>query len=170
MWTTEMDRFAEVWSALRDGSASSMFDPTKLNTDVNRSIVTDCSVQIRAVFEQLSCPGNLPAVIHCTAGKDRTGFVVSLVLTILGVQYPDIVQDYLLSNSCMHEWIKNFLVDYPNPETFRRLLEVRAQFLDAAYQVLRLNYGSPEEYITDELGLTQNQIEALQKALLEHVD
>ena len=41
--------------------------------------------------------GNLPMLVHCTQGKDRTGIVISLVLMILGVPLDAIDYDYMLS-------------------------------------------------------------------------
>ncbi len=41
--------------------------------------------------------GNLPAVVHCTHGKDRTGLLVALLLLMLGVDEAAVVQDYVLS-------------------------------------------------------------------------
>ncbi len=49
----------------------------------------------------LAGPGNLPAVFHCAAGKDRTGVLAALVLDILGVAPEVIVADYLLTAARM---------------------------------------------------------------------
>ena len=50
------------------------------------------------MIRRLSDPGSLPALVHCTAGKDRTGFASAVVLKALGVPHDTIVEDYLLSN------------------------------------------------------------------------
>ncbi|MCF2533609.1 tyrosine-protein phosphatase [Yinghuangia soli] len=46
----------------------------------------------------LAAPGALPADVHCTAGKDRTGLVIALALTVAGVDRDRIVADYALSH------------------------------------------------------------------------
>ena len=46
----------------------------------------------------LARPGALPALVHCTAGKDRTGVLMALVLDVLGVGEKAIVADYLQSH------------------------------------------------------------------------
>jgi len=56
---------------------------------------------IRAVFETLSEEETYPAVVHCAAGKDRTGIVVALVLRAVGVPDDEIVADYALTDECM---------------------------------------------------------------------
>jgi protein-tyrosine phosphatase len=52
---------------------------------------------IAAIFEQLAGDDALPALAHCTAGKDRTGSVIALVLGLVGVSYEVIAEDYALS-------------------------------------------------------------------------
>lgn len=50
---------------------------------------------IVAVLETLAAPGALPAVFHCSAGKDRTGVIAALLLTLLGVPRDQVVADYV---------------------------------------------------------------------------
>jgi protein-tyrosine phosphatase len=57
--------------------------------------------RVRAVFEQLLEPGALPALIHCYAGKDRTGVLVALILAAVGVPYATVAADYALSAACL---------------------------------------------------------------------
>ncbi|MGW0326868.1 tyrosine-protein phosphatase [Nocardia sp. NPDC003183] len=52
------------------------------------------SENIAAVLRLLSVPGQLPALIHCAAGKDRTGVVIALLLAVAGVRADDIIADY----------------------------------------------------------------------------
>ena len=53
--------------------------------------------QLRQALTTLAAPGGLPALVHCTAGKDRTGLIVALVLGLAGVPTTTIVEDYALS-------------------------------------------------------------------------
>lgn len=65
--------------------------------------------RIARAVSLLGQPGALPAVFHCTAGKDRTGVVAALVLRVLGVGDDDIVADYLLtgrSAKARYEWLE----------------------------------------------------------------
>ncbi len=52
------------------------------------------SETIAAVLSLLATPGQLPALIHCAAGKDRTGVVIALLLAVAGVRADDIIADY----------------------------------------------------------------------------
>ncbi|CAG8688944.1 9289_t:CDS:2, partial [Racocetra fulgida] len=53
--------------------------------------------QICKVLELMTDEANLPVLIHCKHGKDRTGVIVALVLSICGVDEEAIIQDYSFS-------------------------------------------------------------------------
>ncbi len=56
--------------------------------------ILDNGAQLVAALELLAADGHLPAVVHCTAGKDRTGVVIALLLELLGVDRKQVVADY----------------------------------------------------------------------------
>ena len=97
-----------------------------------RAFVVDHSAQWAAMFERLADPDSLPALVHCTAGKDRTGFASALVLRALGVSHETIVEDYLLSNFYRDDfyrvilrWVPVYSLFRTNPEDLLPLLEAR---------------------------------------------
>lgn len=53
---------------------------------------------LKILFDLLKDPGNYPLLIHCRAGKDRTGFMVVMIELVLGYSQAAIQQDFLLSN------------------------------------------------------------------------
>jgi protein-tyrosine phosphatase len=59
---------------------------------------------LRAVIETLAEPARLPTVFHCAAGKDRTGIVAALILTLLGVPAQQVADDYVLSDIATERW------------------------------------------------------------------
>lgn len=59
---------------------------------------------LREVIETLADPARLPAVFHCAAGKDRTGIVAALILTLLGVPADLAADDYALSDIATKRW------------------------------------------------------------------
>ncbi|MBX6389552.1 MAG: tyrosine-protein phosphatase [Frankia sp.] len=58
---------------------------------------------LAAAVRALAAPGALPAIVHCSAGKDRTGLVIMLVLDLLGVPDEVIAQDYARTADLLHD-------------------------------------------------------------------
>jgi protein-tyrosine phosphatase len=113
----------------------------------------------------------LPMLFHCTAGKDRTGWLAATLLHILGVSPELIEQDYLLTNRYNAEHIKLLLhrADgrLANPEMLRPLLEARSEYLAAALHEVDQGPGSFNGYLRGRLGLDQSTLDALADRLLE---
>ena len=61
------------------------------------TVIDERGEMVRTILESIAEPGALPAVFHCTAGKDRTGVLAALLLGIAGVPRESIVEDYALS-------------------------------------------------------------------------
>jgi protein-tyrosine phosphatase len=76
------------------GLATNLFDDYVLQ-------VRDNGPQLLAALELLSQEGSLPAVVHCTAGKDRTGLLVALLLELVGVEREQVVADYAATTDNM---------------------------------------------------------------------
>jgi protein-tyrosine phosphatase len=65
--------------------------------DLYLHVVDERGPRLAAAVGALAEPGALPAVVHCTAGKDRTGIVIALVLSAVGVDDASIAEDYALT-------------------------------------------------------------------------
>ncbi|MGN9804062.1 tyrosine-protein phosphatase [Micromonospora sp. L32] len=116
---------------------------------------------------------NLPLLFHCSAGKDRTGWLAVLLLTALDVDPAAIRADYLCHNELtvsLREVLLEAMVGRQpalDPETVRPVLEVRPEYLDAAYEEVRRVHGSFDAYLRDGLGVTDEVRDALRDNLLE---
>jgi protein-tyrosine phosphatase len=66
---------------------------------IYRYMIAECGAAIAAAIRVLCADDALPALVHCSAGKDRTGVVVALVLAVLGVPDEVIAADYALSST-----------------------------------------------------------------------
>ena len=82
---------------LASGVALSSTDAFDVMRDSYRNYVRYNTPSFRALFAHL-LEDRAPLVIHCTAGKDRTGFACALILHALGVPDEAIAEDYLLTN------------------------------------------------------------------------
>ena len=112
--------------------------------------------------------GNSPLVVHCVAGKDRTGVVSALTLELLGVSDVDIAEDYALTSLGERKftaWLRRTdparAAVKPPPFYVMTPPEAMLTFLTD----LRARYGSVQRYLT-EAGLGQDQVAALRAHLL----
>ena len=135
-----------------------------------QEIVRDAGHQILAALEVLASPEALPAIFHCTAGKDRTGVLSAIVLSLLGVDEPTVVTDYTLSGAAMQRLREKLIRKYPEGrDTIENIDEVFSA--DPAQMELLLDhvrdqYGSVSGYV-EGLGAGPGLVERLRTALLE---
>jgi len=115
-----------------------------------RAIVFDHADEISAVLTLLANPDRLPAVISCTAGKDRTGIVVGVLLAVLGVPDETILADYERSTAGVDMLRGRILArlvgdDVPNipPAAFA----VEPAALAEVLQEIRARYGTVTAYL-----------------------
>jgi protein tyrosine/serine phosphatase len=111
-------------------------------------------------------PAAAPVVVHCVAGKDRTGVVCGLTLSLLGVADDEIAEDYALSTAAserFHAWVRE---TYPSlPELPAPYLASPAEAMSLFLADLRTRYGSVEAYAAA-AGVTEAEIEAMRDHLL----
>jgi protein-tyrosine phosphatase len=133
-------------------------------------MLDDASTQIVGALTALAAPEARPAVFHCTAGKDRTGLLSALVLSLLGVPEETIVADYALSGEAMARLRAKLMVKYPDGKSF--IADSDAVFsADPANMVtlfahLRARYGTVSAYAS-EVGVPDDVVSGLREALLE---
>jgi protein-tyrosine phosphatase len=135
-----------------------------------KEMLRDAGAAFLGVLRALIAPDALPAVFHCTAGKDRTGVLSALVLSLLGVDEETVVADYALSGAAMVRLRAKIIVKYPDSrETIENISEVfsadPAQ-MEALLDHLRDEYGSVEAYLR-KAGADDELLAALRAALLE---
>jgi len=140
----------------------------------NRAFATRFAYQYKAMFDRLEDPANLPALVHCTQGKDRTGFAAAIVLLALGVSEETVMQDYMLTNVYTANEIEStlgylrlWLWSDDAAEAFRPLLEVDPEYLQAALDIIHEDYGSVDAYLSSALGLDAERRARLQALLLD---
>ena len=158
--------------SLRSGDAQ--VDLRAVLIEANRLFATRFAPQYAAMFDRLTRPENLPALVHCTAGKDRTGFASALVLRVLGVPMETVGEDFLLTNHYTAEKIEHtlwtirvvslFRVD---PERIRPALGVEPAYLDAAFAEIDSRWGSFDAYRREALGLDDERVAAFRALALE---
>lgn len=125
----------------------------------------------RGIFDIMADSDQLPLLIHCTAGKDRTGVTTALLLCILGVHRDVIEADYLLTNRDCERQVAYIEREQLLPEGMSRemLLHLTAVPEDAMgvfLDGLQAAYGGPENYLAS-IGVDEQQQQAIREALLD---
>jgi protein-tyrosine phosphatase len=140
----------------------------------NRMFATRYAPQYAAMFERIMQREQLPALVHCTAGKDRTGFAAAVVLRTLGVPLETIYEDFLLTNHYTAAEIERTLwiirlvsLFRTDPEQVRPVLGVERAYLEAAFGAVDAQFGSFDAYRRDALGVDDAEAEAFRSLALE---
>jgi protein-tyrosine phosphatase len=124
---------------------------------------------ITAAIKILASDDALPAMFHCSAGKDRTGVLAAIVLGLLGVPDETIVDDYALSRDAMErlwEWLRVQATDVEQLDRYAPAVRSAEPLTMRVFiERLRNEYGTFESYARA-LGLT-GEVAALRAALLE---
>jgi protein-tyrosine phosphatase len=115
---------------------------------------------LRHYFAALAA-GEGPSLVHCFAGKDRTGFAVALLHRLAGVHDDDIMVDYLLTNTAGNsaariaagaESIRRNRPD-ASDAAIAKLMAVEPDYLTAAFATVDAEWGGAERYVREALGV-----------------
>ena len=128
------------------------------------------SEAISQTLRLLADPVTYPAVIHCAAGKDRTGILSAVLLGLMGVPDEDIVADYALSGGAMVRFLAWLRTEYPNAKdelerSSAAIVAAEPETMALFIERFRAAHGSFEDY-AESLGL-ESAVTALRAALLE---
>jgi protein-tyrosine phosphatase len=148
---------------LGDGQAVEL-----MNTAVE-ALVLEQQEGYARMLQTLAEPDGMPAVIHCSAGKDRTGWGASLLLLIAGVPDDTIVAHYLESNVHRADENARSLAAVPagiDPEWMRPFFEVRAEYAETGLRTLRAHWSDVDRYVVEGLGVAEELLTALRERLL----
>ncbi|MBW8486648.1 tyrosine-protein phosphatase [Actinomadura parmotrematis] len=141
---------------------------------INRDFVAEPGerAQFAAALRLVADAGSLPLLFHCTAGKDRTGWMAAIVLTALGASPDTIMADYLRSNDYHRESYAKLLGHLgesglmKDPELLRPLLEQRPEYLEAAFDEVTARFGTFDAYLADGLAADGAALARLRDALV----
>lgn len=126
---------------------------------------------MRDVFGLLTHEESYPLLIHCAAGKDRTGVISALILRALGVADADIVHDYTLSGEQRPapDVLRAFLADYGvvlDDDSDWDPWQTPPQVMESTLRILDERWGSTEGFLTS-IGVSESDIAALRAHMLE---
>ncbi len=167
-----------VYRALQHGEFTALPDIIA----ANRTLVRDFGAQLGEAIRIMSNPESLPLVFHCIGGKDRTGMTAALLLTIVGVPWQTVREDYLRSNTRLgasavdQDAFLSRLADRTgsgnltdeNRRALRRFFVLEEAYLDAAWDEIGLVADSFDQYVEQHLRIDGETTAALRSLLLEH--
>jgi protein-tyrosine phosphatase len=146
--------------------------------DLYRMIAEEHAVHLRDLYQALA-EGALPVLIHCAAGKDRTGIAVALLLEIIGVERAYVLADYskteqlldwdrLTAAAALGTGVDNNWLEKLDPSALKLLFRSDERYLQATFDDLKSRYGSVTRFVIDRLGVSAETIEQLRDRLVEH--
>lgn len=125
-------------------------------------MTADAQGVFAGTLRHLADSANSPAIVHCSAGKDRTGWTVALLLLALGVPVEDVMAEYLLSNAAAAQAV-------PDPrlaEQYAALIGVLPEYLAGALTHVQAHYGGIDTYLRDTLAIDDATRDALRTRFL----
>jgi protein-tyrosine phosphatase len=139
-------------------------------TRFNTWLIDERPGELSRMFETLARDDLGPTVFFCTSGKDRTGMISALTLSVLGVSDADAAADYALTEKLMpEEHIDQFLEDNLDngisEETTRAGFASPIEVMEAALEHLRGEYGGAVGYLLD-AGLPAAALESFRARMI----
>jgi protein-tyrosine phosphatase len=142
--------------AMRQGSVVFVTDATR---------VEQYALMFRTIIE-----ADGPAIFHCAAGKDRTGWGASLMLLALGVPERTVVEHYLESNLHRRDRSERF-AEFEKAgfdlEILQPFFDVREEYKRAALDAVEQHWGGIDAYLHDGLGITESELARFRDRMLE---
>lgn len=131
---------------------------------------------LKILLEAILTGDALPLLVHCHAGKDRTGFMIAMILAAIGVSRADILDDYVetgrfflveAETPAMVEWAHRTYGHRLTHVAAAPMVEARAGYMGAALDVIDTEWGGIEAYLDQAVGFGPVQRTQLQALLLE---
>ena len=135
------------------------------------------------ILNHLAEPDPSPMLIHCTAGKDRTGVICALILSLCGVDDKTVAEEYELTQrglAARRQELVAHLLNVAekmniesikgNPEAAERMVGARKDSMLATLAMIREKYGSVETYVVDQCRVTPAAVDQIRNNLVVTVD
>jgi protein-tyrosine phosphatase len=128
------------------------------------------------LFREIIAGDALPLLVHCHAGKDRTGFMVAILLAAAGISRADILEDYTLTAQFfpveeetvqMVAWAKRSYGHDLSNAAARPMVEARRAYLESSLAEIDTAFGGIDAYLREAVGLSQAERLKYQGQVLE---
>jgi protein-tyrosine phosphatase len=129
--------------------------------------------KIKQVITLIADRNNVPALIHCNVGRDRTGFISAIIQLLLGVPRKKVIEDYLLTNIAFEQRILRFVkyirrlsLFQVSEKRLQYILQARSEHLEEIIDRIAERYGNVEDYLTKGCGLDPQCLDRLRNLLI----
>ncbi|MEI4790651.1 tyrosine-protein phosphatase [Bacillus sp. FJAT-53060] len=146
---------------------------TPIMKDLYQRMLTERKKEIQQVFTLLSDEKNYPLMLHCTSGKDRTGFLSALIQLTAGVPIPTVLSEYMRSNEGVQmlvkrqeRFIRMMSLYRVSKEQIQPLLGVQQDYLEDVLKEMMDTYGSAERYLIESCEVPEAQLNEMKNILL----
>ena len=153
-------------------------------TSYYRNLVAERLHRFVPVFDAIFDAATHPVLFHCTAGKDRTGFVAAAILKFLDVDDDTVIADYMLTREvrgpfvdlriefhrqriASEQGIEPHAVDPEPLEALRVLLTTDERLLRATFDAVAVTFGTWHEMRRVGLGIDDDRLAKFRDAVLE---
>ncbi|MFC6012928.1 tyrosine-protein phosphatase [Nocardia lasii] len=144
--------------------------------DIYAAMIEQRGTRLAGAVGLIAASGTSPVVVHCTAGKDRTGLVIALAQLAAGVEPEDVVTDYVATEQHLRgEWADRMLARYTDaghevPPAVRTIFTASpAPLITQIIERLDERWGSAREYLLAH-GRTEAEIDSLTALLVDTDD
>ena len=151
-------------------NASGSGTPPLSLSEIYAHVVDQRPQALVSAVRELALEDALPAIVHCTMGKDRTGMVVAVVLALVGVDDETIVSDYaeterVLRGPFRADLVASHLERGLSIERIETLLMVDPSAIRTFLERIRASYGSVPEFLS-RYGMSDEELARLASRLV----
>lgn len=152
------------------GDAGTMYE---FMLEINRDFAAAQSATYAEMFREILSQEDARVLVHCAAGKDRTGFAAAIILSALGVPRELVMADYLLSGRYydpvreVERLKRKYRMEHMETTAVLPMLEVREAYLASALESIESQFPSVEAYLEEALGVGPAELEVLRARYLE---
>ncbi|KAJ3300581.1 hypothetical protein HK104_009916 [Borealophlyctis nickersoniae] len=132
---------------------------------MNRAILTNCGKDIQRIFTILADKSSYPVLIHCTAGKDRTGLTVALLQMLAGVESDQIIRDYARSKEGLKSQMGRLVEGVGQHGLSDDFAGCPPEVMEKTLLFIKEEYGSIEQYL-ESVGVERDVQERVRTNLL----
>ena len=149
-------RFFEEAETRQMVGRQAMFD---FMVEINRDFAEAQSETYAQMFSEILNIEDARFLVHCAAGKDRTGFAAAIILLALGVPREIVLRDYMLTSQFFHpqreidRLKRKYQMEDMETAAVLPMLEVHEDYLTRALQAIEESFPSFEVYLEEALGV-----------------